>query len=85
MLLFYSLSSVRLFRDPMDSSPPAFSVYGISQARMLDWVAISLSRVLSGPGMELVFSSLADRLFTIEPTRKSNSESKAQLCVNKIL
>ena len=52
---------------------------------MLEWVAIFISRVLCGPGMELVFSSLADRLFTIEPGRKSDSESRAQLCVNKIL
>ena len=28
--------------DPMDCSPPASSVYGILQARMLEWVAISL-------------------------------------------
>ena len=28
------------FCDPMDSSPPASSVHGISQARILEWVAI---------------------------------------------
>ena len=28
----------------MDSSPPGFSVYGILQARRLEWVAISFSR-----------------------------------------
>ena len=27
--------------DPMDYSPPGFSVHGISQARILEWVAIS--------------------------------------------
>jgi len=27
--------------DPMDCSPPGSSVHGISQARILDWVAIS--------------------------------------------
>ena len=26
--------------DPMDGSPPGFSVHGISQARILEWVAI---------------------------------------------
>ena len=26
--------------DPMDPSPPGFSVHGISQARILDWFAI---------------------------------------------
>ena len=30
--------------DPMDYSPPGSSVYGISQARILEWVAISFSR-----------------------------------------
>ena len=28
-------------RDPMDCSPPDSSVHGISQARILEWVAIS--------------------------------------------
>ena len=56
--------------DSVGSRPPGSSVQEISQARMLEWVAISISRVLSGPGIELVFSSLADRLFTIEPARK---------------
>ena len=32
------------FCDPMDCSLPGFSVYGILQARVLEWVAISLSR-----------------------------------------
>ena len=30
-------------RNPMDCSPPGSSVYGISQARVLEWVAIALS------------------------------------------
>ena len=30
--------------DPMDCSPPGFSVHGIVQARILEWVAISFSR-----------------------------------------
>ena len=30
--------------DPMDCSPPGSSVHGISQARILEWVAISDSR-----------------------------------------
>ena len=30
--------SVLLFSDPMDHSPPGFSVHGISQARILEWV-----------------------------------------------
>jgi len=30
--------------DPMDCSPPSSSVHAISQARLLEWVAISFSR-----------------------------------------
>ena len=35
--------------DPMDCSPPDSSVYGILQARILEWVAISFSRGSSWP------------------------------------
>ena len=34
---------------PMDYSPSGFSVHGIFQARILEWVAISSSRESSGP------------------------------------
>ena len=37
--------------DPMDCSPPGSSVLGISQARILELVAISFSRHLPYPGM----------------------------------
>ena len=30
--------------NPMDCSPPGFSVYGIFQARVLEWVAIAFSK-----------------------------------------
>jgi len=40
--------------DPMDCSPPGFSVHGILQARILDWVAISFSNlVLSLHGKQM--------------------------------
>ena len=35
--------------DPKDFSPPGSSVHGILQARILEWVAISFSRVSSRP------------------------------------
>ena len=35
--------------DPMDYSPPGSSVHGILQARILEWVAISISRGSSRP------------------------------------
>ena len=39
-----SLSRVQPFCDPLDCSPPGSSVHWISQARILEWVAISFSR-----------------------------------------
>ena len=38
--------------DPMDCSLLGFSVYGILQARILDWVANSSSRDLPKPGIK---------------------------------
>ena len=35
--------------DPMDSSPPGSSAHRISQARILEWIAISFSRESSRP------------------------------------
>ena len=37
----------------MDCSPPGSSVYGILQARIMEWVAISSSRDSSDPEIEL--------------------------------
>ena len=39
-----SFSPVQLFRDPKDCSQPGSSVHEISQARILEWVAISSSK-----------------------------------------
>ena len=42
--------SYRLSCDPIDCRPPGSSVHGISQARMLEWVAFSFSRGSFWPG-----------------------------------
>ena len=57
--------------DPRDCSPPGSSVYGILQARILEWVAVS-SRG-SSRGIELkssVSCALAGGFFSIEPPGK---------------
>ena len=41
--LFSRFSCVRLFATPLDFSPPGSSLHGISQARILEWVAMSFS------------------------------------------
>ena len=38
--------------DPMDCSPPGFSVHGIISAGIQEWVAIPFSRVFSWPGIK---------------------------------
>ena len=38
--------------DPMGNNPPGSSVYGILQARILEWVAISFSRDLPHPRLK---------------------------------
>ena len=43
--LLFSCSVVPDLRSPMDCNPPGSSVRAISQARVLEWVAISFSRV----------------------------------------
>ena len=64
------LSRFWLFCDPMDSSPPVSSVHGISQARMLEWVAISLSRQSSWD------SYTAGRFFTAEPPGNNSDQNQ---------
>ena len=44
MNVWCSSSVVSDFVTPIDCSPPGFSVHGIFQARILEWVAISSSR-----------------------------------------
>ena len=39
-----TLSCVWLFVTPVNCSPPGSSVHGVSQARILEWVATSFSR-----------------------------------------
>ena len=54
----------------MVCSPPGSSVHVISQARILDWVAISSSRGSSWPRDWTYISYIAGRLFTAEPPAK---------------
>ena len=65
-----SLSHVGLFHDPMGSSLPGPSVHGISQARILEWVAISISKGSSWPRDWTCISCIAGRFFSSEPPGK---------------
>ena len=61
------------FCNPMDYSPPDFSVHGILQARILEWVAMFSSRVSSWPGIEptsLTSPALAGGSLPLKPPGK---------------
>ena len=70
--------------DPMECSrSPGFSVHGILQARILEWVAIPFPRGSSQPRHGTWVSHTADRFFTFWATREIHSllekcESKLQ-------
>ena len=49
--------------DPMDCSLPGFSVHGIFQARVLEWVVISFFRGSSRPRDRTQVSCIVDRCF----------------------
>ena len=53
--------------DPMDRSPRGPSVHGISQAGILEWVAISFSRESSRPRDQTCISCIEGRFFPAEP------------------
>ena len=52
------LSHVWIFFDHMDCSLPGFSVHGILQARILEWVAMNSSKDLPDPGIKPTFPAL---------------------------
>ena len=58
-------SHVQLFSNPMDYSPSGFSVHGILQARILEWVAMYFSSGSSQLRDQTQVSSIAVRFFTI--------------------
>ena len=82
--------------NPMDCSLPGSSVHGVFQARVLEWVVISISRGSSKPRNWTRVSCTADRVFTTWATRKvvgtanlntfiSKRVNKALLkCTNKV-
>ena len=62
--------------DPMDCSPPGPTVHGILQARVLEWVAMSVSRGTSQPRDQTWVSHIAGRFFTVWATREAIPKKK---------
>ena len=72
--------------DPMDYSPPGFSLHGILQVRILKWVAVSSSGDLPGPGTELTSlgcPALSGRFFTTSGTWEAPQMWRANYKVYK--
>ena len=59
------------FCDPMDCSLPGFSVHGILQLRILEWIAIPFSRGSSRPRDQTWVSCIASGLFTTWAIREA--------------
>ena len=57
--------SYLILGDTMDCSLPGSSVHGILQARILEWVAISILRGSSWPRDRTRVSCVAGRFFTV--------------------
>ena len=57
--------------NPMNCSPPGFSIHGILQARILKWGAIPFSRVSSRPRAWTQVSWVAGRFLTIWATTEA--------------
>ena len=73
--------------NPMDCSPPGFSVHGVFQARILEGLPFPTPGDLSDPGTEpttttLVLPALAGGLFTAVPPGKPPLKN---ICMTKSL
>ena len=66
-----SLQSCAILFDPMDCSLPGFSVHGIFQARVPEWVAFSFSRGSSWSRNQIGVSCIAGGFFTTLATREA--------------
>ena len=62
--------SCPMFWHPVDCIMPGSSVHGISQARILEWVAISFCWDLPDPGVKPLCHALGGGFFAIEPPGK---------------
>ena len=66
-----SLTWFQTLCNPMDCSPPGSPVHGVSQARILEWVAISFFRWSSQPRDRTQVSYIEGGFFTSWATREA--------------
>ena len=63
---------------PVDCSLAGSSLHGILQARVLEWVAISFSRVSSQPRDQTRVSCIVGRCFNLWATREAMQDTRVQ-------
>ena len=80
MLLFLVSKSCPTVCYPMDYSPPGFSVHGISQARILEWVTFSFSRGSSQPRDQTRVSCIGRGILYHWATREALTLKLPQFC-----
>ena len=64
-LVVWLLSHIQLFFDRIHCNPPGSSVHGTSQARVLEWVAISFSEFVDSHFL-LFFCRIITRIDILE-------------------
>ena len=65
--------------DSMDCNPLGFSVHGISQAKILEWVAISFSGGSSWPRNWTCIPSIADGFFHLWAKREAHIDAPTEM------
>ena len=68
--MFLATKSCLTLCDPMDYSPPGYSVHEVFQARILEWVAISSLGDLADPTIELLSPALQANSLPLEQAGK---------------
>ena len=79
-----SLQSCQTLCNTIDCSPPGFSVHGILQARILEWITIPFSRGSSWPRAGTLAFCNAGRFFTLQTTRETPIVKKKKKKVLKL-
>ena len=92
MCVLKSLQSCLTLCNPMDCSQPGSSVLGISQARILEWVAVPFSIPSPGdlpdPGIELrslMSPALASRFFPTAATWEAHTCTHVSVFISPLL
>ena len=76
-------NSCLTFWHPKDCSPPGSSVHGISQAGILEWVAISFSRGSSSPRDQTRVSRIGRGIVYLWATRAAHCSSLC-MCIVRV-